>query len=349
MSAPQIVAQAPGPSDARADVETSLLVVIVNYRTPEMSIACLASLAEEIRSIPGACVVVVDNGSGDGSASAIATAIDRARWEDWATVLPLERNGGFAYGNNRGLEADPRARYYLLLNSDTLVQPGALRYCLGVMERDRAIGAMSCMLLNDDGTVQNVTRRFPSPLRRALGVLNLPWKLPRLFGWADIDDLRWDRRTMHRDVDWIGGAFLFLRGDMVRRIGGLDEDFFFYGEDIEFCHRIWQAGFRCHYAPGAATIHHGASSSDPTRLAPADRVAHAWRGRHLVHVKLYGRVSAAAALLFDRFVYWLKLVYLRARGRVGGQEHASVCRVLEVLANRELLARPSAAAGEEHR
>jgi GT2 family glycosyltransferase len=322
-----------------------LLVVIVNYRTPGMTLECLRSLAPEIGTVPGARAVVVDNGSGDGSAERLVEGVARAGWQGWASVVAEERNGGFAAGNNRGFEVAAGARNFLLLNSDTIVRPGVLRHCTEVMDADPAIGAMSCLVLNDDGSVQNVTRRFPSPLRRALSVLGLPWKLPRLFGWADTDDLGWDRRAAARDVDWLGGAFLFVRGDVLRKIGGLDEDFFFYGEDIEFCHRVWRAGYRCRYAPGAEIVHHGGSSSDPTRLASADRLAHAWRARHLVHAKLYGQASAAASLAFDGLVYRLKRAWLRARGRTDDPEYRRVAAVLELMARGALLAPPRSTRG----
>jgi GT2 family glycosyltransferase len=341
-----------------ARAETSepvpLLVVVVNYRTPDMTLECLGSLATEIRAIPGARVTVVDNGSGDGSAERIADGIARAGWRAWACVVAEKANRGFSAGNNVGLRSAPGARYFLLLNSDTLVEPGVLRYCQSLMDADPGVGAMSCLVLNDDRSIQNVARRFPTPLRRAASVLGLPWKLPRLFGWANVDDPGWDRRTTARDVDWLGGAFLFVRGDVMRTIGGLDEDFFFYGEDIEFCHRVRRAGGRCHYAPGAAIVHHGGSSSDPSRLASAERAAHAWRARHLVHEKLYGRVSAVASLAFDRLVYRLKRAYLGAARRADDPEYRRVSLVLELLARPEVLVPyrapvRSGGAGEEAR
>ncbi len=305
--------------------------MVVNYRTPDVTIACLRSLAAEIPLVPGARVVVVENGSGDGSAERIQAAIEAGSWGGWATLLALRENGGFAYGNNRGFGTAPRARHYLLLNSDTVVSPGSLRHCLGVMEGDPGIGAMSCLLLNEDGSVQNVARRFPTPLRRAAGALGLPWKLPRLFAWADLDDPCWDRGTTRRDVDWLGGAFLLVRGDVLRRIGGLDEDFFFYGEDIAFCHRVWRDGSRCHYDPRTSIVHYGGTSSDPSRLASGERLAHAWRARHLVHAKLYGARSAARFLAFERVVHAARLVYYRCVGRSRSPEYSRAAAVISLL------------------
>lgn len=314
-----------------------LLVIIVNYRTPDVTIACLRSLATEVSQIPGAGVVVVDNGSQDDSVARITALIDGEGWSEWARALPLAQNGGFAFGNNRGMECSPRARYYLLLNSDTLVSSGALLHSIAVLENDARIGAMSCRLLNEDGSVQNVARRFPSPLRRLVGTLGLTWKVPRLFAWADLDDPSWNRSTTSRDVDWLGGAFLLLRGDVIRRIGGLDEDFFFYGEDIALCHAVWRTGSRCRYDPGASIVHYGGTSSDPSRLARGARLAHAWRARHLVHEKLYGRRSAAAFLAFDRAVHRCRLLYYRCSGRSHSPEHAHAAEVVSLLSRSEAL------------
>ncbi|BDG04641.1 glycosyltransferase family 2 protein [Anaeromyxobacter oryzae] len=312
-----------------------LLVVVVNYRTPDVTLACLRSLAAELPALPGARVVVVDNGSGDGSARRLRAAIDAEGWGAWATVLALAENGGFAYGNNRGIAAAPEARYFLLLNSDTVVSRGSLRYCRDAMDRDPAVGALSCTLLNADGSMQNVARRFPTPLRRAAGALGLPWRLPRAFAWADLDDPGWDRWTTRRDVEWLGGAFLFVRGDLVRRIGGLDEDFFFYGEDVEFCARVWRAGYRCRYDPTVSIVHLGGTSSDPSRLATGHRLAHAWRARHLVHEKLYGRRSAAVLLALDRAVIAARLRVLAWTAGPTDARYANASAVQAVLRSAE--------------
>jgi hypothetical protein len=206
------------------------------------------------------------------------------------------------------------ARYVLLLNSDTIVHAGSLAPCLAVVEREQFIGAMSCRVLNADGSLQNVARRIPTPLNQFVSALGLPWKLPRWFGWADTEDAGWDREQACRDVGWIGGAFMLLRGDMVRRIGLLDEAFFFYGEDIEFCHRVRRAGWRVHYAPVGTITHLGGASSDPTRLPANQRVAHRWAARYLVQRKCHGAWAAWLVRLIDVLGYRARL----ALARVGG-------------------------------
>lgn len=294
-----------------------LLVVVLNYRTPDLTVACLGSLGAPGVAVAGMRVVVVDNDSGDGSAERVEGAIAASGWGAWASVVRAPRNGGFAYGNNRGIEAGfgmGRPEFVLLLNSDTIVHGDVLGRCLGAMRGDAGVGVLSCRVLNADGSIQNVTRRFPSPARVALMLAGLPWKLPRLFGWADCEDLRWDREGAARDVDWVGGAFMMIRSEVLERLGGLDESFFFYGEDVEFCRRVWRAGWRVRYEPAGSITHLGGASSDPGRLPERARSTHAWNGRYLVQRRCYGRGAAAVVRMMDLVFARARLWRMRRRG-----------------------------------
>ncbi len=272
---------------------SSVAVVILNFRTPDITIDCLKTLAPEAASDPGLRVILVDNASGDDSVPKIRAAIEANRWTGgWLDFRAFEKNLGFAGGNNAVLNellARPDCpEYLLLLNSDTLVKPGCLEYCRKVMEADPKVGAMSCMLRNRDGSVQNVCRKFPSPLRESVRAFGLPWILPALFRWADLEDAGWDRTAGPRDVEWIGGAFFFARAAALREAGVLDEEFFFYGEDCEWCFRLWKHGWRIRFDPGAETVHLGGASSDSTRVRNRQRELYTWRARFLVERKCYG-------------------------------------------------------------
>ena len=200
-----------------------LLIVILNYRTSRLTLDCLRSIDAVRAEVPGTRVLVVDNGSGDDSPARLRAAIDSQSWGDWCELLILPRNLGFAAGNNRGLEQLKTTYrdcpYVLLLNSDTLVQPGALHLSRQMLESDPRIGMMSCRLTNLDGTPQNVTRKFPTPLRLMLCSFGLPWSLPRLFGWADVYDVPAKDLMIKRDCDWLCGAYMFIpqRGDKAGR------------------------------------------------------------------------------------------------------------------------------------
>jgi len=311
-----------------------LNIIIVNFRTPDLTIACLESLEPEVASVPGVRAIVVENGSGDDSADRIAAAVAAHGWGGWVTVLPFESNAGFAGGNNRGINAAGSARYTLLLNSDTLVHPGCLRHCISVMDDQPRIGAMSCKLLNRDGTVQKGAWRFPTPLRVMICTTGLPWRCRALFGWASTEYHGWDRDREDRDVDWVGGAFLLIREEVLDKVGGLDERFFFYGEDVEFCHRVWRAGYRCHYDPAASITHLGGASSDPTRMVSRVREAHFLQGQYLIQRRCYGAAAASLVRFCQVIGIGVRLVIMRLKGRQRDEKYIQMRVLLDLLTRR---------------
>ena len=313
----------------------SLAIIVINFRTPQYTIDCLASLVPERADVPGLRVLLVENASGDDSVARITEAISRNGWGDWVEFLPQEKNLGFAGGNNVGIrkllaESQP-PEFVLLLNSDTLVHRGCLAKAVERMRKEPDIGNLSCMLRNRDGSVQNVCRRFARPDRETLRAFGLPYRFPRMFGWADTEDPGWDREKTARDVEWIGGAFMLLRMEVLRKIGGMDESFFFYGEDIEFCHRIWRNGWRVSFDPAGEITHFGGGSSDPTRLPDRRKVILMWIARFRVQNKCYGALAA----LWLRCVYTLSvalnLLAMLLTGRRGSVEWKRTATDLSVL------------------
>jgi N-acetylglucosaminyl-diphospho-decaprenol L-rhamnosyltransferase len=309
----------------------TIAIIIVNFRTPHLVVDCLRSLVPEIASVPGTTVIITDNASGDDSVARMNAAIAANGWNDWARVVPLARNGGFSFGNNRGIEQAQDAEYFLLLNSDTIVHPGVLKNCLETMQREPKLGVMSCMLQDPDGSMQNAARNFPTQTRLCANNLGLPQKFPKLLGWADTEDPGWDRTKIAKDVDWLGGAFLFIRGDLQRKIGGLDEDFFFYGEDVEFCHRVHKAGYRVFYDPATSIIHIGGASGDPSRGAAKARNARMWNARYLLLRKCHGRLAAAFVRGVDVSVYFLRALKLRLLGQKNSEKYVLYRDVLTIL------------------
>lgn len=299
-------------SDSNANPLIDLLVVIVNYRTPDLTIDCLRSLVPQVRDVPGTRVIVTDNASGDDSVAKIQGAIDTFGWGDWCTLVPLPKNGGFSYGNNRGIEAGPRAKYTLLLNSDTIVHEACFRKCLATMDAMPDVGLLGCKLLNADGSIQNGCRKFPTPWRLASCQIGLPFKFPALFSQDDTEDPTWDRNNTH-DVDWMCGAFMLIRGTAMTELGGLSEKFFFYGEDIEICHRYMKAGYRRFYEPGGVTTHLGGASSDPTRMPKNAQSKNHWRGRYLVQRLCYGRLGEWFVRLVDISLHAARGTWYRLR------------------------------------
>lgn len=302
-----------------------LLVVIVNFRTPKLTIDCLRTLCPEVPTIPGGMrAVVVENGSGDDSAARLGAAIDEHGWRSWATLAVSDVNRGFSGGNNWGVRQSPPSRHLLLLNSDTLVEPGCLRHCYDRLEADPTIGAMSCHLKNADGSTQIACRRLPTPLRSAITASGLAWRFPRLLGWADTEDPGWDRAAESREVEWIGGAFLWTRGEFYRSTGGLDEDFFFYGEDIEYCHRLRKAGYRIVHDPAVAITHLGGASSRPASQETEMTRINRWTARYLVQRKCYGRPSAWFLRSVDVALHAGRRLGLALLGRRHTEQYAAV-------------------------
>ena len=312
----------------------SLGIVIVNYRTPQVTLNSLTSVAAQVQDVPDTRVVLVDNASGDDSVSFLRSAIQRYGWT-WITLVTSPVNRGFAGGSNLGIEAlrqsHPRTQFVLLLNSDAVLKPNVLRYCVEQMQNDPTIGVMSCMLLNPDHSVQNTARRFPTPARLAAYSLGLPWLIPGIFSWADLDEPGWDRKTLARDVDWVGGAFMLIRRQTLESLGLLDERFFFYGEDAEFCHRAWKHGWRVRYDPGAAAIHLGSASSDASRLAAKHKNAFSWQARYQLQRRCYGRLAEMFIRLVDIASFGLRYLKLRLGGKQDTPEFAVQRDILNLL------------------
>lgn len=285
-----------------------LLIIIVNFRTPGLTVDCLKSLSGQMRD--EYFVVVVDNASGDNSKDVISRAMEENGWNAWCSLHMTDRNGGFAWGNNQGLKVGPESEYILLLNSDTIVKPGCLDYCVKAMDADPSIGALSCQVLNADGSIQTVSRKMPNPVNLLVSATGLPWKLPMLFGWANIHAPGWDRHKA-MDVGWIIGAFLMTRRNLVDRIGLLDDSFFFYGEDVEFCHRVWMAGHRVRFDPGAEIIHFGGASSGANVAPDLNGRKRLLGAKYVVQEKCNGKMAGLVVKLGDYFFTTIKYAFYR--------------------------------------
>jgi len=220
--------------------------IIVSYNTRGLLKRCLESLLPEIA--PGDVdVVVVDNGSRDGSAELLRHDFP------WVRLVESSVNLGFGGANNTVLR-QLDTPYALLLNSDTEVLPGAIRALLGCMERHPRAGAVGCRLLNPDGSLQRSCWRFPTPagqLAEAVGISRL---LRRQADYAD-----WDFAT-ERPVDFAIGACLLLRAAALCQVDLFDERFFLYAEETDLCRRLSYHGWQTWYTPDGSVIHRGGAS-----------------------------------------------------------------------------------------
>lgn len=220
-------------------------IIIVSWNTRELLDGCLASIQAET-SVPVE-VVVVDNASGDGSCEMVATKYPDVR------LIRNTANRGFAAANNQGLRVC-QGRFALLLNPDTVILDRAIDRCVEFMHREPAIGCLGCQVWETPDLIQRTCFRFPT-LRSefAAGFRLDRWPLLRKLS-GDQWMLDWDRCSA-RDVDVVSGMFLLLRREVMDRIGFLDESYFVYGEEADWCRQMARIGVRCHFSPEARILH----------------------------------------------------------------------------------------------
>jgi GT2 family glycosyltransferase len=240
-------------------MKNRLTVVIVAYNSADYLEDCLESLYVQT-GVPMK-VVVVDNASADRS---IFAALEM-RFPDLGILLNSE-NVGFAKACNRGITCFP-ASYYLLLNPDCVVLNSAVGKCLNHLESRSEIGILGCRVQNPDGSLQLACRRAiprPSVAFSRLAGLSRLFPRSRRFGRYNYTYL--DDRESH-PVDAVSGSFLMFRSEVTEAIGLLDETFFLYGEDLDFCYRAMRAGWMVYYYSDAAVTHHKRKSSLQDPLA----------------------------------------------------------------------------------
>lgn len=260
-----------------------LAIVILNYRTPHLVIDCLASLQAEIE--PGDIAVVVDNDSGDGSVETIKSAIAEQVWDSWTQVLPSAVNGGFSAGNNLGIQA-VAADAYLLLNSDTIVRPGALRALREAMTLHPEAGLISPRLEWPDGTPQISCFRYHSPVSELIdaAATGPVTKLLEPYNVAlPVSDTP-------IEPEWTSFACVLIRREIIEQVGLMDEGYFMYFDDVDYCRRARSAGWRILHFPQARVVHlRGGSGSVKTDVEARKRPpAYLYASRSRYFARFYG-------------------------------------------------------------
>ncbi len=271
-----------------------LWIVIVNYRTADLVVDCLRSLAPQTGDLGSGRVVIADNASGDGSVEKLHAAIATSGWSAWAEVLPLPRNGGFAYGNNAGirvaLEAGQPADYVMLLNPDTVVRPDALRALVDFMAAHPTAGIAGSLIENPDGGADRSAHRAPSPLGELDGAARLGVLSRLLHRYTVSPPLRDEAHA----CDWVSGAAMIVRRQVLEQVGPLDEGYFLYFEEVDFCCRARDAGWQVWYAPAARVLHlEGAATG--IRAVAKRRPAYWYDSRRRFFVRHHGIIGLLAA------------------------------------------------------
>jgi N-acetylglucosaminyl-diphospho-decaprenol L-rhamnosyltransferase len=268
--------------------ERYIAVVIVTYKSARLTIEGLRSLAaERIASGLDIRAFVVDNASGD--LPAVAAAVQQERWSDWAFPILAPKNGGFAYGNNLGIVCayeQGKPDYVYLLNPDAEVRPGGVATLARFLDQHPEAGIAGSSFENPDGSDWPIAFRFPSLFSElseglevgAVSALLHPWVVARTMP------------KVAQPTDWICGASMMIRPAVFAAIGGLDENYFLYFEETDFCYRAKQAGFPTWYVPESRVMHIAGQSTavtDPT-LAPRRLPAYWFESRRRYFAVTFG-------------------------------------------------------------
>ncbi len=260
-----------------------LAIVILNYRTPQLVFDCLRSLETEIQPTRD-CVVVVDNASGDDSPQQIQQAIETNDWS-WAQLVVAPHNGGFSAGNNFGMQ-QVEANAYFLINSDTLARENVLNELHRALDENPQAGLISPRLEWPDTTPQISCFRYISPVSELLEAAKTS-PITKLFPNREV---ALPVSDMPIKPAWTSFAACVVRRAVIEQIGWMDEGYFMYFEDVDFCRRAWEAGWEVLHVPTARMVHlrGGTSEVKEATKARKRRPRYFYAARTRYFAKFYG-------------------------------------------------------------
>lgn len=238
-----------------------MLGVILNYRTPDMTMEAAHGMAAAIAKMPDCRFTIVDNHSEDGSFAKLQAAVSKQPWAHLCEVVESPRNGGFGFGNNYAItrnmaSADP-AEYYYLLNSDAVPALDAVQRLVTFMDNHKYAGIAGSYIQGPDGTYHETAFRFPSLFSEFEAQAGTGPISKLLKDW--IVAIPQPERTML--VEWTAAVSMILRGSMLKKIGLFDEEFFLYFEETDLCRRAAVAGYPTYYVRDSVVTHIGSAST----------------------------------------------------------------------------------------
>lgn len=285
-------------------MNTELSIIIVNYNTKDMTEACVDSIRKWSQGSAWE-IIVVDNGSTDGSAETLKK-IHGIR------LIVNAKNVGFAKANNKGIQS-AKGKYILLLNSDTEIREDSIGTMLRFMDGHPAAGAATCRLDLTNGTMDPACHRgFPTPWAAFTYMTGLEKLFPtsRIFGHYHMG---YKNLTIPHQVDCISGAFFFVRRAAIDDVGLLDEDYFMYAEDIDWAFRLKRAGWEVWFNP-EATVLHKKKQSGRANILRSTQVqteiyfhTYNWLFYKKHYAKKYGPLVSLPITIF----YWIRLFLLK--------------------------------------
>ena len=286
-----------------------LSVVILNYNTRELTRVCLTTLLASDVGPYRMEVIVCDNGSTDGSVAMLR--------KEFPGVIRIEnnKNVGFAAGNNPGIRR-AKGRFVLLLNTDTETQPDTIRTMIAFMDDHPQAGASTCKVLLSDGSMDPACHRgFPTPWVSLTYLSNLEKMFPRTRVFGEYHQGYKDMSVAH-EVDCIVGAFFLVRHEVIDEVGLLDEDYFMYGEDIDWAYRIRSKGWKIMFNP-RATLLHKKKQSGRSNILKKNRITteiyfHTYNW--LFYTKNYAKKYPAILTVIVNSVYKARIFLLKKFG-----------------------------------
>lgn len=278
-------------------------IIIVNWNTRDILRDCLKSVYEQTKSVSFE-VIVVDNASTDGSVEMVKNDFPQV------SLVENSENKGFAAANNQGM-AIAKGRYVLLLNSDTVVLDNAIAKTVLFADDYPEAAVVGCRVLNPDKTLQPTCFMFPSLLNMILSSTYLYKLFPRsqFFGRERMS--WWDRGDI-REVDVVTGCYMLVQKKAIDQIGMMDETFFMYAEEMDWCWRFKSAGWKVMYTPDAQIIHLGGQSSQqvkPQMIMQLRGSILLFFSKHKNWSIYYSACLLVALFFFLRLPYWLSRAF----------------------------------------
>lgn len=278
----------------------SLLVVITSYRAKELTLDCLRSLEGEVKANPGMRVGICDNGNEDDTAQYLTRAIAENGWQEWCYIRAVMPNRGFSGGNNvilrEALTSNEVPDYFLLLNADTIVHPGTIRNLLDIAEQRKEMGIIGPSMEDINGVLQVSCFRYVSPVSELIRVAKTGLVSKLLANW--VVPIFPIPNTMI-EPDWVGFACVLIRRGVFADIGVLDEVYFLYFDDVDYCRSARNAGWGVLYVPNVRIVHiEGRSTDMPEFVRKRKRRPSYWYvSRSWYYSKFYGKPGLIAANL----------------------------------------------------
>ena len=273
-------------------------IVIVNYKTADLTVECLRSLDNEQAS-SHFNVIVVDNDSQDDSFQKISSAVNSEGWSDWISVQSSGFNGGFSFGNNVAIRQFLKQKefpdFIYLLNPDTVIKSGAVTTLALFLLEHPKVGIVGSRIEDEKGEAMQSSFKFHSCLTELNRGFSLGLLTNLLKPWLSSDFIS----NCAEKTDWVSGASMMIRTSILHQIGGLDEAYFMYYEETDFCFNAMRSGWECWYVPSSRVVHYVGQSSGINSEGMEQRMPQYWfDSRRRYFLKNYGVLHTVLADFF---------------------------------------------------